>query len=143
MKNYTELFEEFLDMIGLTLVKHKNCSDSFCWSLIDRKGANLGDIESYQFENAAGIIDTLDIYINDYIYKDLEEELDAYDIELDLHEIPGGAVEWLELINNVEFREVRRNLRYIEEHKFEFDLLDMIVYHVDEIDLNECYYEEE
>lgn len=143
MKNYTEIFEEFLDLIEFTLVKHKNCDDTFCWSLIDRQGANLGDIMSYQFENAAGIIDNLDIYINDYIYRALEEELDAYDVDLDLHEIPWGAEEWMELINNEEFRKVRRNLRYIEEHKWDFDVLDMIAYHADEIDLNQCYYEEE
>lgn len=146
MKNYTELFEEFLDLIEFTLVKHKGNDeeyDPFRWSLIDRQGANIGDIESDRFADAEGIIDRLDIYINDYIYRDLEDELDDYDIELDLHEIPDGAQEWLELINNEEFRKVRRNLRYIEEHKWDFDVLDMIAYHTNEINLEECYYEEE
>ena len=62
---------------------------------------------------------------------------------MDLHEIPYGAKEWLELINSEEFRKERRNLRYIEEHKFAFDVLDMIAYHTNEINLEECYYEEE
>lgn len=159
MKNYTELFEEFLDLIEFTLVKHKNPllvlkykdldgndvveEHNGVWSLCDRQGANLGDIEQDRFDNASQIIDRLGTYINDYIFEDLENELDAYDIELDLHEIPCDAAEWLALINNEEFRKVRRNLRYIEEHKWEFDVLDMIAYHTDEINLEECYYEEE
>ena len=144
-KNYTEIFEEFLDTIDFTLVKYKSSDeeyDPWRWGLVDRQGANLGDIMECRFVDAENIIDNLDMYINDYIYKDLEGELDAYDVELDLHEIPDGAYEWLKLINDKEFRKDRRNLRYIEEHKFEFDILDMIVNHINEVDLEECYYEE-
>ena len=159
MKNYTELFEDFLDLIEFTLVKHKNPSlvlqykdidgkdvveeRNGVWSVWDRQGANLGDIDKERFEHATQIIGRFDIYINDYIYRALEEELDAYDVELDVHEIPWGAEEWLELINSDDFRKERRNLRYIEEHKWEFDVLDMIAYHTDEINLEECFYEEE
>lgn len=141
MKKYTELFEEFLDLIEFTLVKHKESCDTFCWSLIDRQGANLGDIMSYKFENAAGIIDNLDIYINDYFCEDLTNELDAYGVDLGDRELPWGAETWLKLRNNKEFYE--KNKRYCDEHKFEFDVFDMMVNHTDEINLEECYYEEE
>jgi hypothetical protein len=144
MKNYTELFEELLDLTEFTLVKHKVDDeeyDPFRWSLIDRQGANLGDIMSFRFYNAEGIIDHLDIYINDYFYEDLENELDAYGVDLCGRELPWSAETWLALRNDEEFYE--KNKRYCDEHKFEFDALDMIVNHADEIDLEKCYYEEE
>lgn len=130
MNKYTKLFEEFLDLIEFTPVKHKCCDDAFCWSLIDRQGANLGDIMSFKFENAAGIIDNLDIYINDYIVRAIEEYLEDDGIGLPEHYIC-----WEDLLE-------KRHLvgRDIE---WDFDVLDMIVSHADEINLEECYYEME
>lgn len=144
MKNYTELFEELLDVMDFTLVKYKGNDEEynpFRWGLIDRQGAYLGDIEWDRFADAEGIIDRLDIYINDYFYTDLEDEIDAYGVDLDGRELPDGAEEWLALRNDQDFYE--KNKRYCDEHKFEFDVLDMIVNHYEEINLEECYYEEE
>lgn len=157
MKNYTELFEGFLDLIEFTLVKHKNPvlvlkykdldgndvveEHNGVWSLWDRQGANLGDIEQDRFDNASQIIDRLDIYINDYLCEDLENELDAYGVDLDGQELPWSAETWLALRNDKAFYE--KNKRYFDEHKWELDVFDMIAYHTDEINLEECYYEEE
>ena len=156
MKNYTELFEEFFDLIEFALVKHKNPvlvlkykdfdgndvveEHNGVWSLWDRQGANLGDIEQDRFDNASQIIDRLDIYINDYLYEALENELDAYEVDLDGRELPWGAETWLALRDDKEFYE--KNKRYFDEHKWDLDVLDMIAYHADEINLEECYCEE-
>ncbi len=138
MKNYTEIFEEFLDLIEFTLVKHQGDN---AWSLWDRQGVNLGDIDQDRFDSASQIIDRLDIYINDYLYRDLEEELDAYEVDLDGRELPWSAETWLALRNDEVF--YGKNKRYFDEHKWELDVFDMIVNHADEINLEECYYEEE
>lgn len=138
MKNYTEIFEEFLDLIEFTLVKHPGDN---VWSLWDRQGANLGDIDRDRFDSARQIIDRLDIYINDYLCEDLENELDAYEVDLDGRELPWSAETWLALRNDEVF--YGNNKRYFDEHKWELDVFDMIVNHVDEVNLEECYYEEE
>lgn len=157
MKNYTELFEGFLDLIEFTLVKHENPVSVLkykdldgnevieehvgTWSLYDRQGANLGDINEDRFDNVGQIIERLDIYINDYFYADLEDELDAYEVDLEGRELPCGAETWLSLRDDKEFYE--KNQRYFDEHKWEFDVLDMIAYHTDEINLENVYHEEE
>ena len=47
------------------------------FKLIDKQGGNLGDIESEQFDNLASIIDRLDSYHNDYLFRPLERRIDA------------------------------------------------------------------
>lgn len=146
MKNYTELFEQFLDMIEFTLVKHKNPmlvlkyknldgndmveEHNGVWSLHDRQGANLGNIEQDRFDNARQIIDRLDIYTNDYIVRAIEEYL-----EFDGIGLPDHYCCWEDLLE-------KRHL-VGSDIAWDFDVLDMIVNHADEINLEECYYEEE
>lgn len=50
------------------------------FKLIDKQGGNLGNIESEQFDNLASIIDRLDIYHNDYLYKSFEERKNAGEV---------------------------------------------------------------
>ena len=127
MKNYTELFEEFLDLTEFTLVRHQND-----WSLIDRQGANLGDIESDRFDNAAQILDRMDCYIQDYIVEPIKQELDAKNIDnIDRLTALCG---WEDIL---EYRV------FLPESQWDFDVLDMIVNHFDEINLEQCFYEEE
>lgn len=135
MRNYTELFEEFLDLTEFTLVRHQND-----WSLVDRQGANLGDIESDRFDNATQILNRMEIYINDYILRALEDELDMYKVDFNGYELPWGAETWLALRDNKKF--YLKNLDFFKDHTWEFDVLDMIAFHSDEIDLKECFYEE-
>lgn len=154
---YEILFQEWLDLTEFSLVKHKNPElvlhyrdldnnpveeiHEGTWSVYDRQGANLGNINEDRFDNAGQIIDRMDIYINDYIYRDLEEELDAYEVDLEDNELPWGANEWLALANNKEFYE--KNKDYFDNHQWEFNVLDMMANHFDEIDLENVYYEEE
>lgn len=132
---WEELFEQYMDLVEFTLVKHKDG-----WGICDRQGTNLGDIESNRFENAADIFDRMDIYIEDYFFRDLEEELDAYGIELE-GEVPWNATEWLILRGDIEF--YNEHKKYFDDHVFEFDVLDMIANHADDINLENVYYEED
>lgn len=116
---YEKLFDEFLDLTEFRLLKHKDGT----FSLEDRQRANLGDIEDDRFTSASEILDRMDIYIQDYLIRDIEEALDEKSIEIDCA--------WGEY-------EQYRDL--IPDYKFDFDLLDMIVNHFGKVDLNNCDY---
>lgn len=133
---WEELFEQYMDLTEFTLVKY---SDG--WGIYDRQGANLGDIESDRFENAADIFDRMDAYIEDYFFIDLENELDAYEVDMEGRKLPWSNYDWLCLRNDVEF--YNKNKKYFDDHGFDFDVLDMIANHADEIDLENVYYEME
>lgn len=139
MKNqnrWETLFEDFLELTDFILIKHTDG-----WGLYDKQGGNLGDIESDRFENVGDIFDRMDAYINDYFFEDLENELEAYDVDMEGREIPEDTQDWLDLRKDAEF--YHKNQEYIDNHEFEFNVLDMIVNHVDEIDLENVYYESE
>ena len=89
---WEELFEGWLDLTDFTLIKYKDG-----WGLYDKQCGNFGDIESDRFENATQIIDRMEIYIDDYIFEDLEEELGAYKVDTEDKEIPWSAEQWLEM----------------------------------------------
>lgn len=116
---YEKLFDEFLDLTEFRLLKHKDGT----FSLEDRQRASLGDIEDDRFASASEILDRMDIYIQDYLIRDIEEALDEKSIEIDCA--------WGEY-------EQYRDL--IPDYKFDFDLLDMIINHPDKVDLNNCDY---
>ena len=120
MKNtYEKLFDEFLNLTEFRLLKHNDGT----FSLEDQQCANLGDIEDDRFASASEILDRMDIYIQDYLIRDIEDALDEKSIEIDCV--------WGEY---GKYRDV------IPDYKFDFDLLDMIVNHSNEVDLNNCDY---
>lgn len=126
MKNkYEHLFDEFLDVTEFRLVKNEDKK----WSLIDLQGANLGNIESERFESADDIFDRMENYIADYFLHDIDELLQEKGVE----------VTWDE--NYEEYIENGKPL--LPEHGFDFDILDMICYHAEEIDLSNCFYIED
>ena len=127
-------FEGWLELTEFTLVKHKDG-----WGLYDRQGGNLGDIESDRFENAEEIFDRMDAYINDYLFEDLENELEAYDVNMEGREIPWSAAEWLDLRREI----YNNNQKFFDTHKWEFGVLETIVNHTNEINLENVYYESE
>lgn len=74
---------EFLDYFDFSYKKIKNDfvdpendDEGEVYALIDNQHANLGGIEEERFSTIEAIVDRLDIYYNDYIYRDLEEEFD-------------------------------------------------------------------
>ena len=122
---WEQLLNQFMDLTEFSLIKHKDG-----WGLYDRQGANLGDIESDRFSNAEQIFERMDVYINDYIIEDIKRCLAVKGL-LPEYEYDG----WDDMLINA--------APLLPENKFEFDLLDMIINHYDEIDLNNVYYEEE
>ena len=116
---YEKLFDEFLSVTEFRLLKHKDGT----FSLKDQQCANLGDIEDDRFASASEILDRMDIYIQDYLIEDIEDALDEKSIEIDC--------DWEEY---GQYRDL------IPDYKSDFDSLDMIVNHFDEVDLNNCDY---
>lgn len=116
---YEKLFDEFLDLTEFRLLKHKDGT----FSLEDRQRANLGDIEDDRFETASEVLDRMNIYIQDYLVVDIEDALDEESIAIDC-----------------DWKEYGKYRDLIPDYKFDFDLLDMIVNHSNEVDLNNCDY---
>ena len=120
LNTWENLFVQMIDLMEFSLDKYEDG-----YGLIDLQGADLGDIESDRFENAMGIIDRLDTYIGDYIIKDLEDGLSDRGVEVKYN----NCEELLELS--------RKNIG--GEYDFDIDLLDMIVNHTDDIDIEKVY----
>ena len=121
---WESLFDDFMDLTEFSLVKYRNG-----WGLIDNQGGNLGDIQSDRFDTAQDIFERMDLYIDDYIFRALEETwLEA---GFDEESTPTMENDWLKY----------REARGFEISGFEFDILDMVANHYDEIDLNNCTYE--
>lgn len=145
---WEKLFEDFLDTIEFGLIKHH--SNKYInpydeeyegqWSLVDLQGANLGGIEQDRFKSAAEIVDRLDIYIKDYIFDDLEDELYYYNVDLGDREIPWSAHEWLKLRDDKEF--YTKNKKFFDSHSWGIDVLQMMVNFIDEVNLENVFYEE-
>ena len=120
MKNtYEELFDEFLAITEFRLLKHKDGT----FSLEDLQCANLGDIEDDRFETASEVLDRMDVYIQDYLATGIEDALDEESIAIDC-----------------DWKEYGKYRDLIPDYRFDFDLLDMIVNHSNEVDLNNCDY---
>ena len=120
MKNtYEELFDAFLNITEFRLLKHKDGT----FSLEDRQCDNFGDIENDRFETASEVLDRMDVYIQDYLITDIEDALDEESIAIDC-----------------DWKEYGKYRDLIPDYEFDFDLLDMIVNHSNEVDLNNCDY---
>ena len=85
MKRQKMNLAEFLDYFDFSYEKiqndfkdPENDDEGEVYALIDNQHANLGDIENERFSTIPAIIDRLDIYYVDYIYRDLEEEFGLF-----------------------------------------------------------------
>ena len=85
MKRQKMNLAEFLDYFDFSYEKiqndfkdPENDDESEVYALIDNQHANLGGIENERFSTIPAIIDRLDIYYVDYIYRDLEEEFGLF-----------------------------------------------------------------
>lgn len=123
---YEKLFDEFLELTEFTLVKHQND-----WSLIDNHGGNIGNIEVDRFLSAGQILDRMDVYIEDYIVDPIEQELDVKGID-DIDRLV-ALCGWEDILEYKDF---------LPESKWDFDVLDMICNHFEEINLENCTYHE-
>lgn len=120
LNTWENLFVQMIDLMEFSLNKYEDG-----YGLIDLPGANWGDIESDRFDNAMGIVDRLNIYIHDYIIEDLEDGLSDRGVEVKYN----NCEELLELS--------RKHIG--GEYDFDIDLLDMILNHFDEIDIEKVY----
>ena len=120
MNKYEKLFKEFIEQIDFKLIKENN---EFC--LLDLQGANLGDIEEDSFTSASCIADRTEIYIKDYFIDDIAELLQERDVEIPIYDT------W------EDFVEKAKPILY-KDYAWEFDVLDMLFYHTEEVDLNNC-----
>ena len=118
------LFDQLLNTVEFRLVKY---SDG--WGLVDKQGANLGEIESDRFDDAAMILDRLDIYIGDYFVDDIRETMGE-----------GASEDWPQLLQEARTAMTQKELEY---HRFDLDVLEMICNHPNEINLENCCYTEE
>lgn len=107
--------------------------DSYVFCLYDRQGVNLGDIDLCRFHTAEEVIERLDVYIEDYYRSDLADELIEYG--LDRENTPECESEWVEFEKNSSGKPEYE--KFIKEHRHEFDVMNLIAYHLGDIDLNE------
>ena len=120
MKNtYEELFDAFLNITEFRLLKHNDGT----FSLEDRQSSNFGDIEYDRFETASEVLDRMDVYIQDYLAAGIEDALDEESITIDC-----------------DWKEYGKYRDFLPDYGFDFDLLDMIVNHSNEVNLNNCDY---
>lgn len=107
--NYNELFTEMINFMDFDLDKDE---EGFC--LVDLQGANLANIESEHFHNAREIVERMSTYVQD--------------IMLDDPETLGG---------NGCYDSVEEAFNKNPDHPLR-PYFDLILNHLDEIDLNKC-----
>lgn len=122
LNTYENLFVQMIDLMEFSLNKYEDG-----YGVINQQCANLGDIENDRFENATSLIDRLSVYINDYIIEDLEDGLSDIGVDVKYN----NYKELLELS--------RKNIDIDGGYGFDIDLLDMILNHGDEIDIEKAY----
>lgn len=135
---WEKLFDGFLQLTEFCLIKHssekatKDEDEDYqdgIWSLIDLQGANLGGIEGDRFETASDILDRMDVYINDYILEPVEDYFDECNIPLPEDTSAEGLLKYRE--------------KFGKDYQWDFDIIDMIVNHSDDINLENCNFDEE
>lgn len=119
---WEELFDSFLSTVEFRLVKYPNG-----WGLVDRQGANLGDIESDRFNSAAPLIGRLEVYVQDYIISDIVEDSGCLSYET-----------WSELL---EFARNNMAEEDLERYHLDLEILDMICNHPKEVNLENCCFD--
>lgn len=118
---FSKIFKSMLDSVDFALEKY---GDGF--GLMDLQGANWGDIESDRFKTPSEIVQRLDIYIEDSYNNDLHEEASYYYGDKTL---PDSCEDWLSFMDN--------HSEFKEKYMFEYEVIDMIVNHLEEVNLDE------
>lgn len=96
--------EKFLDFFDFEL----QTNDDGSYSVVDTQHANLGNIESEIYESTKDIVErfTNSIYMDDYIYRDLEDEY-GYDGDYTIESVYDFAKE-----NDVSYFDIIEAMRY-------------------------------
>lgn len=121
-------FSDFISSMDFTVVK---VGEMFAL----RDDADLGDIHSDTFDNAADMTGRLDIYINDYYIEDIAEQMKAAGLE-DI--IPLDEMTSIESIYNAikdNFGD-NRVKKFFDNNISDMTALDLCINKIDEVDLN-------
>ena len=127
LNKWEVIFADFLDMIEFKLIKDKDEEGKDCYHLIDLQGADLGNISEEEYYSADEIIDRMEIYEEDYIINDIAELLNDNKIKYDEDDF--GY--WPRLFK---YRDK------LPDYDYDFELLDMICNHGEDIDIDKVYY---
>lgn len=68
-----DFFNQILELYEFEIYIEQKQNNEKVFKLNDLQGENLGNIEGDEFKTLADVIDRLDVYHNDYIYRSLEE----------------------------------------------------------------------
>lgn len=123
LNKWEKLFIEFLNMTEFSLQRRVDFDDVDCYGVEDYQHANLGGIEQDFFYSAADVLDRMEVYEHDYIINDLEECLLENNVSCEYNE-------WFELL---QYRPLLPN------NQADFDFIEMICYHPQDIDINHIY----
>ena len=72
-------FIGILDVYEFSLETENDSKSENLFKLNDMQGGNLGGIEQERFNSLGDILERMDVYHNDYIYRSLEEREDAHE----------------------------------------------------------------
>jgi len=120
LNKWEDMFLDFLEMTEFYLHRKVDENDVYCYGLEDGQHANLGAIESESFYSASEILDRMEIYEYDYIIRDLQE---CADQQLEYNY-------WSDLL---QYR------LQMPDNQYDFELIDMICNHSEDIDINKVY----
>ena len=123
MKKVNEKFCEYISFMDFSIGK-----DQEGFFLEDLQGANLGDIDQDRFTNAVGIIDRLDVYIDDYVYQDLIEDAESAGIvfEKGVNPMNFSFAEWIQFCKENSIQ------------SYHLKILEFMEAHLEDVDLDEC-----
>lgn len=123
LNKWEKLFIEFLDMTEFSLHKRIDADDVVCYGVVDLQHANLAGIEQDFFYSANDILERMDVYENDYIVNDILECMKEKNVLCEYSQ-------WSDLLK------YRSKLSY---NQLDFDLLEMICYHSQDINIANIY----
>lgn len=118
---YEELLDQALQTMEFRLVRYPRS-----WGVEDIQDGNLGDIESRRFHSAEELFDLLEIYLEDYFVREVEELLPD-----------SSGLCWDDLAEKARACLSPRELEFCG---YDLDVLDMVCGHGGEIRLENCQY---
>ena len=123
LNKWEKLFIEFLDMIEFSLHKRIDADGVVCYGVEDLQHANLAGIEQDFFYSAGDVLERMEVYENDYIVRDILECIREKGVRYEYNQ-------WSDLLK------YRSKLPY---NQLDFDLLEMICYHSQDINIFNIY----
>lgn len=124
----TEKFKELLSELDFDVYKDSNGS----YRLYDRQGVNLGSIDEETFEDAREIADRLDIYYEDYFFKELEDKFESYkdELKVDDEQMPFSMEGWIDFYEKLK----KSNPEIAEKFEYQIDYFKVILDAINEPD---------